>query len=171
MLKLAFAAAAAIALAAPASAFEIGFSWDGLKSCTSGNPNTVANPRFVLKDVPEGTKFIRFKLVDTNVREFNHGGGVVAYTGQDVVLPAERRPQVRMDRHGTRQEVGRQARHRESLTHVSGIAENALRPRGREPQCCATLSGVERSVPGTGHAAVGLGTRTQRSGACSGNPS
>jgi phosphatidylethanolamine-binding protein (PEBP) family uncharacterized protein len=87
MLKLAFAAAAVIALAAPASAFEIGFTWDGLKSCTSGNPNTVANPRFVLKDVPEGTKFIRFKLVDTNVREFNHGGGVVAYTGQDVVEP------------------------------------------------------------------------------------
>ena len=55
--------------------------------CTSGNPNTVANPRFVLTDVPEGTKFLRFKLVDTNVRDFNHGGGVVAYTGQDVIEP------------------------------------------------------------------------------------
>ena len=87
MLKFACAAVAVIALAAPASAFEIAFTWDGLKSCTSGTPNTVTNPRFVLKDVPEGTKFIRFKLVDTNVRGFDHGGGVVAYTGQEAIEP------------------------------------------------------------------------------------
>ena len=87
MFKLAFVTAAALVLGAPASAFEIGFTWEGLKPCTSGNPNTVANPRFVLKDVPAGTKFIRFKLVDTNVREFDHGGGVVAYTGQDSIEP------------------------------------------------------------------------------------
>ena len=87
MLKFAMIAAAAISFAAPASAFEIAFTWDGLKSCTSGSPNTVANPRFVLTDVPEGTKFIRFKLVDTNVRDFDHGGGVVAYNGQDVIEP------------------------------------------------------------------------------------
>jgi hypothetical protein len=76
--KLAFVATVALAICSPASAFEIGFTWDGLKSCTSGNPNAVANPRFVLKDVPEGTKFIRFKLVATKVRTFDHGGGVVA---------------------------------------------------------------------------------------------
>ena len=87
MLKLALVTATAMILAGPASAFEIEFTWDGLKSCTSGNPNTVANPRFVLKDVPEGTKFIRFKLVDTNVREFNHGGGVVAYNGEEAIEP------------------------------------------------------------------------------------
>lgn len=87
MPKFAIILSAAICLAAPASAFEIAFTWDGLKSCTSGNPNTVANPRFVLKDVPEGTKFIRFKLVDTNVRDFDHGGGVVAYSGQDAIEP------------------------------------------------------------------------------------
>ena len=87
MFRLAVVTAAALAVGAPASAFEIGFTWEGLKSCTSGNPNTVANPRFVLKDVPEGTKFIRFKLVDTNVRDFDHGGGVVAYTGQDSIEP------------------------------------------------------------------------------------
>ena len=87
MFKFAMIAAAAISFAVPASAFEIAFTWDGLKSCTSGSPNTVANPRFVLTDVPEGTKFIRFKLVDTNVRDFDHGGGVVAYSGQDVIEP------------------------------------------------------------------------------------
>lgn len=87
MFKLAFAAAVVLVLGGPASAFEIDFTWDGLKSCTSGNPNTVANPLFVLKDVPEGTKYIRFKLVDTKVRDFDHGGGVVAYDGQQTIEP------------------------------------------------------------------------------------
>lgn len=71
----------------PAQAFEISFSWDGLKSCTSGNPNTVASPVFALKDVPEGTKFIRFKLTDRNVPGYNHGGGTVAWNG-DQAMPA-----------------------------------------------------------------------------------
>lgn len=87
MLKFAFVTAVAVSLCSQAAAFEVEFTWDGLKSCTSGNPNTVANPRFALKDVPEGTKFIRFKLVDTNVRAFDHGGGVVAYTGQESIDP------------------------------------------------------------------------------------
>ena len=87
MIRFAFAAATAFVLAAPASAFEIAFTRDGLKTCTTGNPNTVVNPRFVLKNVPEGTKFIRFKLVDTNVREFDHGGGIVAYDGEGVIEP------------------------------------------------------------------------------------
>lgn len=86
MLKFSIVAAA-LAFASPSAAFEIQFTWDGLKSCTSGIPNTVVNPRFILKDVPEGTKFIRFKLVDTQVRGFDHGGGVVAYTGQDAIEP------------------------------------------------------------------------------------
>jgi Phosphatidylethanolamine-binding protein len=87
MIKYATVFGAALLLGAPALAFEIQFNWDGLKSCTSGNPNTVSNPRFVLADVPEGTKFIRFKLVDTDYRAFNHGGGVVAFTGQSEIEP------------------------------------------------------------------------------------
>ena len=87
VLRFAILTAAALLVSAPAQAFEIDFTWDGLKSCTSGTPNTVPNPRFVLKDVLEGTKFIRFKLVDTNVRQFNHGGGVVAYAGEDKIEP------------------------------------------------------------------------------------
>jgi hypothetical protein len=65
-----------------AEAFEIGFDWSGLKLCTSGNPNRVANPTFTLKDVPAGTKYIRFKLVDRDVPGYNHGGGLVAYSWQ-----------------------------------------------------------------------------------------
>lgn len=87
MSKLAYLIAVAFSLATPSLAFEIDFTWTGLKSCSSGNPNTVTNPRFALQDVPEGTNYIRFKLVDTNVPGFNHGGGVVAYNGQDAIEP------------------------------------------------------------------------------------
>ncbi len=71
------------------SAFEIAFSWEGLKLCTSGNPGTVPSPAFTVKDVPDGTAFIRFKLVDRDVPGFNHGGGVVAYGGGDVIAAGQ----------------------------------------------------------------------------------
>lgn len=64
--------------AAQAGEFRIGFDWSGLKLCTSGRPNTVANPVFTVKDLPAGTKFIQFRLVDLDVPSYNHGGGVVA---------------------------------------------------------------------------------------------
>jgi len=70
---------------APALAFEISFSWEGLSLCIDGRPNTVANPMFTLESVPEGTKFIRFKLTDKNVPSFNHGGGVVAWNGEEEI--------------------------------------------------------------------------------------
>lgn len=73
--------------AGPAFAFDIGFDWSGLKSCTNGRPNVVANPAFQVRDVPAGTKFIRFKLTDRDVPGYNHGGGVVAYAGQGVIAP------------------------------------------------------------------------------------
>lgn len=68
-----------------AQAFEISFTWDGLKSCTTGNAVTVPSPEFTLRDVPEGTAFIRFKMVDRDVPGYNHGGGVVAWDGADTV--------------------------------------------------------------------------------------
>jgi phosphatidylethanolamine-binding protein (PEBP) family uncharacterized protein len=87
MLKAIALASAFTSFGLPALSFEISFDWAGLKLCTSGNPNTVANPRFVLSDVPDGTKFIKFKLVDRNVPGYNHGGGTIAYAGQDVIEP------------------------------------------------------------------------------------
>lgn len=80
-------AATCILAAGPALAFDIGFDWSGLKSCTNGKPNTVANPAFQVSGVPAGTKFIRFKLTDRDVPNYNHGGGVVAYDGQKVIAP------------------------------------------------------------------------------------
>jgi phosphatidylethanolamine-binding protein (PEBP) family uncharacterized protein len=70
-----------------AAAFSFTFDWAGLKLCTSGSPNTVVNPRFVLSDVPPGTAFIRFRLVDRNVPDYDHGGGLVAWTGSGVIAP------------------------------------------------------------------------------------
>lgn len=82
MLRLLPAAFLAVLAATPAAAFEISFDWSGLRSCTSGNPNTVDNPAFKLKDVPPGTAFIRFRLKDLNAPGYDHGGGVVPYNGQ-----------------------------------------------------------------------------------------
>ena len=70
-----------------AAAFSLEFKWRPLKLCTSGSPNTVANPVFKLNEVPAGTKYIRFKLKDNDAPNYNHGGGVVAWSGQDVIAP------------------------------------------------------------------------------------
>lgn len=71
----------ASAVANPAFAFSISFSWGNLKSCTTGRPNTVPNPVFNLSGVPKGTAKIRFKMVDKAVPSYNHGGGTVKYSG------------------------------------------------------------------------------------------
>jgi phosphatidylethanolamine-binding protein (PEBP) family uncharacterized protein len=78
-----------IFFAAPAAAaeFTISFEWGDIPLCTTGNPNTVSNPRFVLSDIPEGTKFIQFKLTDLDVPSYNHGGGTVEYTGNNTIKP------------------------------------------------------------------------------------
>ncbi|QFT59322.1 Phosphatidylethanolamine-binding protein [Sulfitobacter sp. THAF37] len=84
-MRTALLAGACLLTAGPALAFDIGFDWSGLKSCTNGRPNTVANPAFTLSGVPAGTKFIRFKLTDRDVPNYNHGGGVVAFNDQQVI--------------------------------------------------------------------------------------
>ena len=80
-------ALALMTLPAAAPAFEITFTWGDIKLCTSGRPNTVPNPTFTLKDVPEGTTFIKFQMVDLDYRPYNHGGGTIAYSGQSTIAP------------------------------------------------------------------------------------
>jgi hypothetical protein len=65
------------ATTASASDFKISFDWSGLKRCTSGSPNTVANPQFIIKGLPSGTEYVKFKLRDRNAPGYNHGGGTV----------------------------------------------------------------------------------------------
>jgi phosphatidylethanolamine-binding protein (PEBP) family uncharacterized protein len=78
-----------IPLVANGEEFSINFEWGDLKLCTTGNPNMVKNPTFTLTNVPDGTKWIHFKLVDHNARSYNHGGGWVEYIGQSKVEPGE----------------------------------------------------------------------------------
>ncbi|WP_411351591.1 hypothetical protein PNH50_15800 [Leisingera aquaemixtae] len=73
------------ATGALAEDFSISFTWDGLKSCTSGNPNRVGNPAFVVKGLPEGTQYVRFTMKDLDVRSYNHGGGVVKMSADGTV--------------------------------------------------------------------------------------
>lgn len=72
---------------AGASEFAISFEWGNIPLCTSGSPNTVDNPKFVLSHVPEGTKYIQFVMTDLDVPSYDHGGGLVAYTGQTTIEP------------------------------------------------------------------------------------
>lgn len=76
-----------VALAAtPARAeFSFTFSWGRIPRCTSGNPNTVGSPRFVLSGVPAGTERIDFHLRDLDAPNYNHGGGCVSVPQNGVV--------------------------------------------------------------------------------------
>jgi len=76
-------------LAAPARAggFTFTFDWSGLSRCVTGSPNRVDNPLFRLKNLPQGTKFIRFRLRDRDAPGYNHGGGVVAFGGDPEIRP------------------------------------------------------------------------------------
>lgn len=70
---------------APAAAFSFSFDWSGLKSCTSGRPNTVKNPAFRVRGLPKGTQSVVFRMKDLNVPRYNHGGGTVAMTKSGTV--------------------------------------------------------------------------------------
>jgi hypothetical protein len=75
------------AVPAVAAEFSISFEWGDIPLCTTGRPNIVPNPRFVLSNIPEGTKFIQFKMTDLDVPSYDHGGGTVEYTGNDTIAP------------------------------------------------------------------------------------
>lgn len=74
----ALAIAALFAGSLPAAAeFSLSFGWGDIPLCTTGKPNRVGNPAFVLKDVPAGTTSIEFRLKDLDVPGYDHGGGKV----------------------------------------------------------------------------------------------
>lgn len=68
---------AMMAGSANADSFTIQFDWGGLKSCNSGNPRVVPNPRFSVSGLPEGTAAVEFKLKDLDAPSYSHGGGKV----------------------------------------------------------------------------------------------
>ena len=75
--------------AAPAAAAEFAFEfdWGGIPLCGGGVPDIVPNPRFTLQNVPEGTRYIHFDMVDLDDANMVHGGGIVAYRDQEVIGP------------------------------------------------------------------------------------
>ena len=60
---------------ADASAFSISFRWCG----------TGSSPVIALSGVPQGTTSLQFHMDDLDYASANHGGGLVAYTGQTSV--------------------------------------------------------------------------------------
>jgi phosphatidylethanolamine-binding protein (PEBP) family uncharacterized protein len=70
---------------AAADEFTLSFEWGDIPLCTSGRPNIVPNPRFVLTNIPQGTKYIQFKMTDLDVPSYNHGGGTVEYKGGTII--------------------------------------------------------------------------------------
>jgi len=86
MIRLLIPVAVLTAMATQAAAdFTIQFSWNNIPLCTSGRPNTVANPAFRLSDVPAGTEQIEFRMVDLDAPSYNHGGATLGITGSGVV--------------------------------------------------------------------------------------
>ncbi len=68
-----------------AAEFSMSFSWGNIPRCTTGKPNRVGSPKFVLKGVPAGTTSVDFRLKDLNVPGYNHGGGKVKVSGNGTV--------------------------------------------------------------------------------------
>jgi phosphatidylethanolamine-binding protein (PEBP) family uncharacterized protein len=78
MLKPFFATALLCIGATAAQAdMQLSFNWGNIPKCTTGNPNKVGNPIFRIKDLPEGTTKLIFKLVDLDAPNYKHGGGTV----------------------------------------------------------------------------------------------
>ena len=87
MLKTVAMAATLIAATVTSARAEmtLSFQWGDIPRCTSGRPNTVANPEFVIKGVPAGTEKIVFKLTDLNVPNFRHGGATLKMSASGTV--------------------------------------------------------------------------------------
>lgn len=76
----------------PAAAFaeetmKLTFTWGDIPLCTSGRPNVVPNPVFVLADVPNGTERVDFRMTDLDVPGYSHGGGSAVVTADGTVAP------------------------------------------------------------------------------------
>lgn len=84
MKKLALAFAICAMTATPGLAMSLSFSWGNIPRCTDGDPNRVNNPSFKLSGVPAGTTKIKFRMTDRDVPSYNHGGGTVDYSGNNI---------------------------------------------------------------------------------------
>lgn len=58
-----------------AASLQVDFSWAGTTACSS------QPPAFKIGGIPQGTEKLRFTMKDQDVPNYNHGGGVVTYSG------------------------------------------------------------------------------------------
>ena len=72
---------------ANAEEIKLSFDWGDIPMCTSGNPNIVTNPTFILSAIPKDAKWAYFKLQDRDVTNYNHGGGWVELKGNTTINP------------------------------------------------------------------------------------
>ncbi len=73
----------AMAMATPAQSGEmtLAFKWGDIPFCTTGRPNIVGNPEFVLGNLPRGTDSVEFRLKDLDAPGYDHGGGKLSVSG------------------------------------------------------------------------------------------
>ncbi|MDQ2094192.1 YbhB/YbcL family Raf kinase inhibitor-like protein [Rhodalgimonas zhirmunskyi] len=87
MKHLALAALLTAAATTASAEMTLSFDWGNIPLCTTGRPNIVPNPTFILKGVPKGTTSVTFRLKDLDVPSYSHGGGKVGITGSGKVPP------------------------------------------------------------------------------------
>jgi len=58
-----------------AGTLGVNFTWAETRAC-SATP-----PAFTVTNIPQGTKYLVFKLVDHDAPNFVHGGGQISYSG------------------------------------------------------------------------------------------
>lgn len=67
------------AAATPVAPLGVSFNWDGTSKCFDP-----ASPAFTVSGAPAETAKLKFRMKDLDAPSFNHGGGEVAYSGQQV---------------------------------------------------------------------------------------
>ena len=67
-------------LQAQPPSFAVDFSWEGTASCFDPK-----SPPFSLTGVPVGSKTLKFVMTDLDAPSYPHGGGTVAYSGQNQI--------------------------------------------------------------------------------------
>lgn len=68
-----------LSLQTGAKAFSAAFSWAGIPACQT------VSPAFTFRDVPPGTKQLRFVMHDQQAPAFHHGGSTVPYSGSNAI--------------------------------------------------------------------------------------
>jgi phosphatidylethanolamine-binding protein (PEBP) family uncharacterized protein len=82
LMAVVLAVSSAGVVSSGASAMSLSFSWAGVPHCSHHSP------AFTLSLVPAGTRRLAFRLVDLDFPPFPHGGGTIAYQGDNVAAAA-----------------------------------------------------------------------------------